>query len=46
MGDLLMCVAQYVIIMIVLAVIGVCGGAIGIKLRKAKNAKKTADTDK
>ena len=29
-----------------LAAIGVCGGAIGIKLRKAKNAKKTADTDK
>ena len=46
MGDFLMCVAQYVIIMIVLAVIGACGGAIGIKLRKAENAKKTADTDK
>lgn len=27
MGDFLMCVAQYVIIMIVLAAIGVCGGA-------------------
>ena len=46
MGDFLMCVAQYIIIMIVLAAIGVCGGAIGIKLRKAQNAKKTADTDK
>ena len=46
MGDFLMCVAQYVIIMIVLAVIGVCGGAIGIMLHKKKNAKKTADTDK
>lgn len=39
MGSFLMCVAQYVIIMIVLATIGLCGGLVGVKLRKRKDAK-------
>ncbi len=39
MGDFFMCVAQYVIIMIVLAAIGFCGALIGVKLRKMKDAK-------
>ena len=39
MGSFLMCVAQYVIIMIVLAAIGLCGGLIVVKLRKRKDAK-------
>lgn len=36
MGDFFMCVAQYVIIMIVLAAIGFCGALIGVKLRKMR----------
>lgn len=39
MGDFFMCVAQYVIIMIVLAAIGFCGALIGVELRKMKDAK-------
>ena len=38
MGDFFMCVAQF-IIMIVLAAIGFCGALIGVKLRKMKDAK-------
>ena len=34
MGNFFMCVAQYVIIMIVLAAIGFCGALIGVKLRQ------------
>ena len=39
MGDFFMCVAQYVIIMIVLAARGFCGALIGVKLGKMKDAK-------
>lgn len=39
MGSFLLCVAQYVIIMIVLAAIGFCGAVCGVKLRHSKNAK-------
>ena len=39
MVDFLMCIAQYVIIMIVLAAIGFCGALVGVKLRKNKDAK-------
>ena len=42
MGDFLMCVAQYLIIMVILAAIGCAGGFIGVKLRKSKDAKKAA----
>ena len=43
MSSFLLCVAQYVIIMVVLAAIGMCGALLGIKLRKNKDAK-TAQT--
>lgn len=39
MGDFLMCILQYLLIMVVLAGIGGIGGFIGIKLRKKKDAK-------
>ena len=39
MADFLLCIAQYLIIMIVLAAVGGCGAFVGIKLRKNKNAK-------
>lgn len=39
MGDFFMCVAQYVIIMIVLAAIGFCGALIGVKLRNNEGRK-------
>ena len=42
MGDFLMCVAHYLIIMVILAAIGCAGGFIGVKLRKSKDAKKAA----
>ena len=42
MVDFLMCIAQYLIIMVILAAIGCAGGFIGVKLRKAKDAKKAA----
>ncbi len=45
MGDFLMCILQYVIIFIALAAIGVCGGFVGYKLRKSKDAKKAAQTE-
>lgn len=40
MVDFLMCIAQYLIIMVILAAIGCAGGFIGVKLRKSKDAKK------
>lgn len=40
MGDFILCVAQYLIIMVALAGIGGCGAVVGIKLRKSKDAKK------
>ena len=42
MGDFLMCIAQYLIIMVILAAIGCAGGFIGVKLRNSKDAKKAA----
>ena len=42
MVDFLMCIAQYLIIMVILAAIGCAGGFIGVKLRKYKDAKKAA----
>ncbi|MDD6639017.1 MAG: hypothetical protein PUE81_09600 [Lachnospiraceae bacterium] len=39
MVDFLLCIVQYVIIMVILAGIGILGGFIGIKLRKSKDAK-------
>jgi len=41
--DFLLCILQYVLIMIVLGAIGVAGAFIGIKLRKNKDAKKAND---
>lgn len=42
MLEFLMCVLQYLLIMVVLAAIGACGALIGIKLRKRKDAKAAA----
>ncbi|MEE1102105.1 MAG: hypothetical protein U0K86_11615 [Agathobacter sp.] len=39
MGDFLMCIAQYIIIMAVLAGIAFVGMTLGIKTRKNKDAK-------
>ena len=39
MTDFLLCVLQYLLIMIVLAGVGFCGGKIGVAFRKRKNAK-------
>ncbi len=39
MSDFLMCILQYLLIMVVLAGVGGIGGFIGIKLRKKKDAK-------
>ena len=39
MVDFLLCIVQYVIIMVILAGIGILGGFIGITLRKSKYAK-------
>lgn len=43
MGSFLLCVAQYLVIMVVLAAIGTCGAFVGIKLRKNKDAKAPVD---
>ena len=40
MGQFLLCVAQYLLIMVVLAGVGACGGFVGVKLRKNKDTKK------
>lgn len=45
MVQFLLCVLQYVIIMIVLAAIGFIGGFIGFKIRKAVDAKKAAKAE-
>ena len=44
MGQFLLCVAQYLLIMVVLAGVGACGGFLGVKLRKNKDAKTVAET--
>lgn len=43
MTNFLLCIAQYLIIMVVLAAIGGCGAFLGIKLRKKKDAKKAVE---
>lgn len=40
MPEFLLCVLQYVIILVVLLLIGCIGAFIGVKIRKAKDAKK------
>lgn len=46
MAEFLLCIAQYLVIMVVLAAIGGCGTYVGIRLRKKKNAKAaTADNN-
>lgn len=42
MGDFLLCIAQYLLIMVVLAAIGGLGGFIGVRLRRKKDAKTAA----
>lgn len=42
-GNFFLCVLQYAIILVVLAAIAGVGIAIGIKLRKNKNAKEAAE---
>ena len=44
MGDFLLCIAQYLLIMVVLAAIGGLGGFIGVRLRRKKDAKTAAQT--
>ena len=39
----LLCIAKYVVEMVILLAIGLLGAFIGIKLRKHKDAKKTAE---
>lgn len=39
MAEFLLCIAQYLIIMVILAGVGILGGFIGIRLRKSKDAK-------
>ena len=48
MSDFFMCIAQYVIILLVLVAIGGIGGFVGVKLRKRKDAKaaNTSETTK
>lgn len=42
MGDFLLCIAQYLLIMVVLAAIGGLGGFVGVRLRRKKDAKAAA----
>ena len=44
MGDFLLCIAQYLLIMVVLAEIGGLGGFICVRKRKKKDAKTAAQT--
>lgn len=37
--EFLLCILQYLIIMLILAGVGVLGGVIGTRLRKSKDAK-------
>lgn len=46
MIEFLMCILQYVVIMVVLAALGCLGGFIGVKLRKSKDAKAALEADK
>lgn len=41
--NFLLCIAQYLLILLGIAAIGTVGGAIGITLRKRKNAKEMAE---
>lgn len=42
MGSFLLCIVQYLIIAICTLAIGLCGGFIGVQLRKKKNEKKAS----
>ncbi len=42
MTDFILCIVQYLLIAVVLLAIGLLGAFIGIKLRKASDAKKAA----
>lgn len=42
MGDFFLCVAQYLLIMVVLAAIGGLGGLVGVRLRRRKDARVAA----
>lgn len=44
MGQFLLCVAQYLLIMVVLAGVGALGGFLGVKIRKNKDAKAMSET--
>lgn len=37
--EFILCILQYLIIMVVLAAVGAAGGFIGVRLRKSKDAK-------
>lgn len=39
MAEFLLCIAQYLVIMVVLAAVGGCGAYVGIRLRKKKKRK-------
>lgn len=45
MGEFFLCVAQYLLIMVVLAAVGGLGGLIGVRLRRHKDAKTAAKMD-
>ncbi len=44
MLDFLLCIVQYLLIALVLAAVGGFGAFVGIKMRKASDAKKAAQT--
>jgi hypothetical protein len=46
MTSFLLCMLQYVIIMVLLAAIGGCGAIVGVKLRKNKDAKTSENQEK
>lgn len=46
MWAFIMCVLQYLLIMVVLVAIGAAGAFIGIKLRKKKNEAEHTNSDK
>ncbi len=42
MGDFLLCIIQYLLIMVILAAIGAAGGFLGVRLRRSKDEKQKA----
>ena len=45
MADFILCIVQYLLIAVCLVAIGGLGGFLGIKMRKASDAKKAAATE-